>query len=254
MKSQEEMKRTGLTIRANPITLTKEQINFYDDNGYLIVPGVYSEEACEQIKAVAEEIADDDYSVVLNIHRKVDLFLDLMRDPILVSMIEAVQRHRCVGLNSQFLYKKAGTAYAKQSWNPHQDNAYARAKNGTYLQLHIFCDASDPENGGLYYYPGSHKEDILPYEYVSSWKEGFDEKRISHPGWKVVPPTKYKKVDVIGPKGGVCLQHGNIIHGSYPNLANYRSRMQYSMAFLNEGVEFKLKGQTSVKIPVALRD
>lgn len=241
-------------ITANPVTLSSEQVKFYDDFGYLIVPGVYSEEACDEIKRVAEGIADSDYSVVLNIHRKIDLFMNIMKDPVLVSMVETVQRHQVVGLNSQFLFKKAGTPYAKQSWSPHQDNAYARARNGTYLQLHIFLDPSGKENGGLFYYRGSHKEDILPYEYVDSWKEGFDEKGISHPGWRVVPPPEYEKVDAVGPKGGVCLQHGNVIHGSYPNLTGGRSRMQYSLAFLNEGEEFLMKGNASLKIPIALRD
>ena len=93
------------------------------------------------------------------------------------------------------------------------------------MQLHIFVDPSSKENGGLYYYPGSHQEDILPYEYAKSWKEGFDHEGISHPGWtiKEVPP-QYKRVDIAGPKGGICLQHGNVIHGSYPNLTENRSR------------------------------
>ncbi len=239
-------------IKANPVILTLQQIQFYDDFGYVIVPGVFNDEALEIMARAAETVAEADYSVALNIHREVDLFLEIMRDPVLVSMVEAVQRHRVVGLNSQFLYKKPGTPYAKQTWNPHQDNAYVRAAYGAYMQLHIFVDQSEKENGGLFYYPGSHKEDLLPYEYVKSWKEKIEEDGLTRPGWKVDPPSRYQKTDAFGPKGGVCLQHGNVIHGSYPNLTRDRWRRQYSMAYLNEGEEF-LKGQTSIKIPVILR-
>ena len=160
-------------IGARAVKLSKEQISRYDEDGYLIVPGLFSEEACESIKKVAEQYAEEDHSVLLNIHRNVPFFMEITKDPVLVSIVKAVQRHRVVALNDQYLFKNPGTPYAKQSWNPHQDNAYVKAKNGTYLQLHIFLDASDKENGGLFYYPGSHRENILPYEYAKSWKEDF---------------------------------------------------------------------------------
>lgn len=239
-------------IRARSVRLSEEQVRRYDKEGYLVVPGLFSEEACESIKKVAEQYAEENHSVLLNIHRKVSLFMEITKDPVLVSIVKAVQRHRIVALNDQYLFKKPGTLYAKQSWNPHQDNAYVRARNGTYMQLHIFLDASERENGGLFYYPGSHREDILPYEYVKSWKEDFDEQGISHPGWKVkkIPPP-YQRIDVTGPQGGICLQHGNLIHGSYPNLSETRSRQQYSIAYLNEGEKY-LEGSTSVRIPIPL--
>jgi len=50
-------------------------------------------------------------------------------------------------------------------------------------------------------------------------------------------------------KGSLCLMHGHLIHGSYPNLSTTRSRPQYSMAFLNKNASFD-EGKTSVKVPV----
>jgi phytanoyl-CoA hydroxylase len=117
--------------------------------------------------------------------------------------------------------------------------------------MHIFLDAQDKENGGLFCYPGSHREPILPYEYKKSWREEFDENGISHPGWKVEIPPKYKRLDVSAPKGGFLLQHGNLIHGSHPNLSKDRSRQQFSMAFLNAGEKFE-QGKTSKRIPIAV--
>lgn len=244
--------RTGAKVQVHPVTLKKEQIQFYDRNGFLVIPDVFDDEACETMKSLANQAAEEGYPVTLNIHRKIDLFFDIMKDPVLVATVKAVQRHMVVGLNSQYLYKRAGTSYARQSWTPHQDSAYINAKRGTYIQVHIFVDPQDKENGGLFYYAGSHREEILPYEYAKSWKEDFDESGISHPGWgiKEIPP-QYKKIDIVGPKGGVCLQHGNVIHGSYPNLTENRSREQYSMAYLNEGASF-LRGRTSIKAAAAL--
>lgn len=238
-----------MEIKANPVTLSQDQINFYDKNGYLVVPGVFSEAACDFIKKAGEAVAAEDYSVFLNIHRSVPLFMQIAKDPVIVGIVKAVQRSRVNLTNDQFLYKKPGTPYAKQSWNPHQDNAFLKSPHNAYMQVHIFIDKSEKENGGLFFYPESHNEDILPYEYVKSWREEADENGITHPGWKVEPPAKYKKVDLVGPKGGICLQHGHLIHGSHPNMTTDRSRFQFSLAYLNEGVPFE-SGKTSVRIPI----
>ena len=243
-----------IEIRANPIILTGEQVKSYDDNGYLIVPDVFSDEACERMKKEAGPMSDGkEYHAVLNIHRKNDLFLKIVKDPVLVSMVKTIQRHKVVALNDQYFFKRAGTPYARQAWSPHQDVTYIGAGDGTYIQLHIFLVKNEKENGGLYYYPGSHKETKLPYEYRKSWREEFDENGISHPGWKIHEvPSKYQRVDIVGPKGGICFQHGNIIHGSYANLSRDRGREQYSIAYLNEGEKFVMQGRSSVKIPVPL--
>lgn len=242
-----------ISVKAKPVTLVQEQIQFYDDNGYLIVPDVFSNEACEKMKEEAESLGDGkEYHALLNIYRKNNLFLNTVKDPVLVSMVKALQRHKVVGLNDQYFFKKPGTPYAKQAWSPHQDVTYINARDGTYIQLHIFLMDSEKENGGLFYYPGSHREPKLPYEYRLSWREEFDEDGVSHPGWliKEIPP-QYRRVDVVGRKGGICFQHGNIIHGSYPNSTQERSRNQYSIAYLNEGEKF-LGGRSSIKVPVAV--
>lgn len=244
--------KTGTKVKANPVTLSKEQIQSYDEDGFLIVPGVFNNEACETMKSLAEQIAEEGFPVCLNIHRKIDVFWDVMKDPVLVSIVRTVQRHKVVGLNSQYLFKRPGTGYARQAWTPHQDSAYINAKNGTYIQVHIFLEPQDKENGGLYYFRGSHREEVLPFNYAKSWKEEFDESGISHPGLGIKKiPSQYPKVDVVGPKGGICLQHGHVIHGSYPNFTKDRSRAQYSMAYLNEGASF-LRGRASIKAAAAL--
>jgi len=245
------MKKTAVRIKANPVTITPEQVQFFDENGYVVIPGVFEPTDCEEIIRAAEEHAAEDFAVYLNIHRDVPLFLEIVRDPVLVNMIKAVQRSKIVGLNDQFLYKKPGTTYAKQSWQPHQDNAYPKAPRGAYMQLHISLVASDRENGCLYAYPGSQREELLPYEYVQSWREKPDADGITRPGWRVQVPPQYECVDVTAPQGAVTMQHGHLIHGSHPNLTRDRARSQYSIAYINEGVPFE-QGKGSKKIPIAV--
>lgn len=224
---------------------------FYDEFGYLIIEDVFSEDDCDAMKFIAGTVHKADYAVYLNIHRSVSYFFGIASSDQLINLVKSVQKSDVAITNDQYLYKKGGTPYAKQAWSPHQDSTYTNAPYGTYMQLHIMLDDQSKENGGLYFYPGSHKEPMLPYTYAKSWKEDFDEDGISHPGWKVEVPEKYEKVDIDVKAGTIFLQHGNLIHGSYPNLSN-RSREQYSIAYLNKGTVIN-KGEASIKIPIDMK-
>ncbi len=231
--------------------LTSGQTKFYERYGYLIVPDVFSKKNCSDIKKRAEKFHDDDYSVVLNIHRKDPFFWDIASSDKLVDIVRCVQKTDFDITNDQYLFKKSGTPFARQAWEPHQDSAYTNAPHGSYMQLHIMLDSQSKENGGIYFYPKSHLEKILPYEYAKSWRETFDKDGVSHPGWKVEVPGKYKKVDVDAKAGSIFLQHGNLIHGSYANLSN-RDRAQYSIAYLNKKTKINT-GHDSVKIAKAVK-
>ena len=224
---------------------------FYDEFGFLIIEGMLNEDDCEVMKSHAEKVHKKDYAVYLNIHRDVESFMEVASNKHLVDLVKSVQKSDVAITNDQYLYKKEGTPYAKQAWSPHQDATYTNAPYGTYMQLHIMLDDQSKENGGLYYYPGSHKEPMLPYTYAKSWREEFDDDGVSHPGWKVEVPEKYERTDVDVKAGTVFLQHGNLIHGSYPNLSN-RSRAQYSIAYLNKGTVIN-KGEASIKIPIDMK-
>ena len=131
------------------------------------------------------------------------------------------------------------TPFAKQAWSPNQHNSYSQVPKNTYLQVYIFIDAQDKENGDIYYYPGSNHKDFMPYIYAVSYKEAFDENGVSHPGRKIEVPEKYEKVEVSAPQGAICLQNGNTIHGSVANFSEVRSHNQYTMCYINNGVSLQ---------------
>lgn len=230
----------------NNVQMSNEQVEFYDREGYVIVDDVMSYDNCNYLQSIADKLADEQFSVVLNIHRKVSEFTEVAKDVITVNLVKSVQRSAVVALNSQYLFKKCNTPYGRQSWTPHQDNSYPKAKNGTYIIVHLSLEDSDKENGGLIFWPKSHVEDILPYKNNKSWKEDFDKDKISRPGQTIEIPSQYISMDMSLKKGSLCLMHGNLIHGSHPNLSYTRSRPQYSIAYLNKGEDFN-PGKTSVK-------
>ncbi|MDO8509336.1 MAG: phytanoyl-CoA dioxygenase family protein [Nanoarchaeota archaeon] len=237
---------------------TKEEKEFYEENGYIVLKGVYSSEECDEIFAVIERHADHDFAAIMNPHRSEFLraldprpnnfrinsqiaessnFLsELMKDPRIVAVLESLQGNILDGVMSQIIFKEAGSNYASQGWNPHQDNAYTRNKNGLYITTNLFLEKALFENGTMYLYPGSHKEGLLPSEH----KRSFREDKGTNPGNTVEIPEKHKGKDKLinFDKGDVLVLHGNVIHGSYPNISKILSRPLYMNTYLPPGEDY----------------
>jgi phytanoyl-CoA hydroxylase len=89
----------------------------------------------------------------------------------------------------------------------HQDNACFRVEPADHL---ITCwtalDDADPENGCLYYYPGSHLEGLLPHRSVAEVLR-LEPERLDRAGSQAVPM----------PAGGCILHHPLTAHWSPAN-------------------------------------
>ncbi len=214
--------------------LSDEQVQFYSDNGYLVVENLLPLEECDRLMTIFEEYADEDYSAILNLDRSEPEIRQLMKRPDIVSRVEQLQGTEVVGLMSQMLFKKAGSRYAVQAWHPHQDNSYPQAEYGAYITTNIFFEDADSGNGGMFIYPGSHKEGLLPFASVKSYRENVGE----NPGNVVEPPDKYETVDLVAKKGGMLVLNGCVVHGSYPNESPERSRPLCQLIYIKRGASF----------------
>jgi ectoine hydroxylase-related dioxygenase (phytanoyl-CoA dioxygenase family) len=223
--------------------------SLYDKNGYLLLERAVTPEACDALAALAQPFGESpDYPVTLNIHRKRRAFGEFMMLAALREAVATLHGAPVCGLNSQYLFKRHGTKYGRQSWVPHQDNAYPQAEHGALSIVHLMIDDSGPENGGLVFWEGSHVEPILDYEWRKSWREDADEDDITRPGRQINNiPDKYEAINIEAPKGSLCFMHGNLVHGSAPNMSQSRNRQQYSMGFINQGSDF-LRGEVSIKM------
>lgn len=256
-----------------PEVLTKEQIEFYHDNGFLIV-NLLSHSECDKAVEVFDyfrtRIDDQEYKGIMNLDRP-DYCLDryglredwvhmyvkqmLIKHPSVVTGLEILQNRNVgcvVNVQSMFLFKKAGSPYAKQAWNPHQDNVYPKAKKGAYITANLVFSDQDVENGCMYIYPGSHKEPLLPYEARKSFHEGKGE----NPGHDVSKsiPKKYrdKRIDVPMKKGDVLFLDGHCVHGSYPNISKDRDRPMLLIPYLTNGFKF-IPGQVGQRKELPIR-
>ena len=227
--------------------LSEEQVQFYNDNGYLVVENLLPLEECDRFMTIFDEVAVEGYPAILNLDQSEPEIRQLMKQPEIVSRVEQLQGTEVVGLMSQMLFKKAGSRYAVQAWHPHQDNSYPQAEYGAYVTTNVFFEDADPDNGGMYIYPGSQREGFLPFEFMKSYREDGG----TNPGNIVEVPEKYSKVDLKVKKGDMLVLNSCVIHGSYPNESPDRSRPLFSVSYIKKGASF-VPGKNANRMAIPL--
>ncbi len=231
--------------------INNDQIHFFEENGYLIVENVISEAKCDQFLDLCEKYSlenKENYTEILQAHLKIKETNALLKDPVVVDIIEKLLKGEATGLQTVCSFKKLGTKSANYAWNPHQDNSYMQAEKNSYISGDIVLDDHVEGSGRLYVYPGSHKEDLLAYEKNSS----FDLKENQNPGNRVIDiPQKYKKIELELKKGSLLIFHSHLIHGSSKNVKG-KWRPILLMAYALKDSKFR-KGQSANRKPIDLR-
>lgn len=212
--------------------LSAKEVIFYDINGYLVIKNVLDKDECDKVLKVFENHADEKFSALMNLHREEPLIKEVVMLPAIIDAVEQLQRWEVDAVMSQLLFKKAGSAYSQQAWSPHQDNSYPQISYPLNITTNLFLKDADPENGGMYLYPGSQRESLLPFEPTISHKE----KPGTNPGNTIKVPPQYKKMDLIVKAGSVLIMNSHLIHGSYPNNSPTRSRPLFSVTYVTKGI------------------
>lgn len=240
--------------------------DFYRDNGYIIFDNVMSEADCDAVLEIYDRHANEDYATIMNLDRIVpDIQERVMKHPLVVDLIECMTDSEMVGCQTFFLFKKPGTRYADQEWNPHQDNSYPRAVDGAYLAVDIALADQDAGSGGIFLWPGTHYLSLLPFEEATGYREAEGQK----PGNKVILPKGIvlkgsglpesgepqmdfvEKVDVSLKKGQAMIFDGNLIHGSYANKSDHW-RPAIITNYLKKDAEM-IVGRTAHRMRIPLR-
>ena len=226
--------------------INEKDIEFWNENGYLAVENIIDPERCDNYLNLCLDYAENNNNKDLlempGIHNKIPETFDLMKDEKVLSIVETILGGESIGLNTVCVFKKAGTPSAKHAWNPHQDGTYIDIDEDKYCGGNIVLDDHLPDSGCLYVYPGSHLEELLPYEPNIS----FNLEENTNPGNKVIDiPKKYKKVDLHLKKGSFLLLHYKIIHGSYGNTSDHNWRPILLQSYIRSDVKFYKKNNTS---------
>ena len=232
--------------------IDNKYLDFYNENGYLIVENVIDDKECDYFLNLFKEYSlkngNKEFSEIPQVHRCIPETLRLMKNEKVVDIIESLLDGESVGLQTVCGFKKPNTPSGNMAWNPHQDGTYIDIDKEKYVSGDIVLDDHKEDSGVLYVYPGSHKEDLLDYEPNKSFGD-----LKGNPGNRVLNvPNKYSIKKLILKKGSFLSFHSNLIHGSYKNTSKSNWRPILLMAFMRSGASYN-PGQKAKRTPIELR-
>ena len=210
------------------MSINASDVQFYRDNGYLVVPNVLRPQQLQDLRTDLEDIVSKAAQVVENDstydlesthtrqhprvrriklpHRVMPSVKALMRDPALVNILTALMGPGVRFQTSKLNLKSAGYGAAVE-W--HQDWAFYPHTNDNLLAAGIMLSDVDENNGPMQVIPGSHKGPVLNHHADGYFCGAIDPTQCDVDFGNAVPLT--------GPAGSITFHHVRAIHGSALN-------------------------------------
>jgi L-proline 4-hydroxylase len=223
--------------------LTREQIDGFEEQGYLFFPNCFAEEEVALLRSEAEKIFRSSRQEVWRektgaprtafaAHTYNEAFRLMAHHP---RLVEPLQQFFGEGVYVHQFKINAKAAFEGDVWQWHQDYGTWARDDGMPLpramNISIFLDEVLPINGPLMLIPKSHKYGTLA--------AGHDTSTTSYPLWTLDPATVTRLCAEAAPPGGVgivaptgkpgsvLMFHGNLVHASPPNITPYPRKIVY---------------------------
>lgn len=210
--------------------LTPEQLQRFEQDGFLILPGLFSTAEVGVLRAAMDRVFREEsranitekHSQVVRtamaLHQRDETFAKLVRHP---RLVQPAQQIAGSDLYVQQVKINVKQAFTGELWQWHQDFSTHHRDDGVpeplALNLHVFLDDVNEFNGPLYFIKGSHR--FGPSATLH------DTTTTSYPLW-VVPPETVRQmtrecalVSATGPAGTGLIFGDCLVHGSPPNLS-----------------------------------
>ena len=214
--------------------LTREQTEFYRDNGYLAVEGVFSDREIAGLRDVTDEFVErsrqvtesdsvfdlePSHSPALPQLRRLKnpswhhpLYDRVMRQDGLLDIVSQLIGPD-IRMSSQKLNMKSADIGSPVEW--HQDWTFFPHTNDDLLAVGVAIDDMTEENGCLLVLPGSHKGRIYDHHL-----DGFFAGAVTEPDFS---PDGAVPIEVKA--GGVSIHHVRLLHASAPNRSSRPRRL-----------------------------
>jgi ectoine hydroxylase len=217
--------------------LNRAQIDEFDQRGYLFFPGAFSRAEAGVLRQAAREVYALEREEVWRektgvartafaAHTYNEAFRRLGAHPRLIGPVMQLLD----GPVYMHQYKvNAKAAFDGDVWQWHQDyGTWARddlMPEPRAMNVAVFVDEVTEFNGPLWLIPGSHVEGVF--------EAGHDVATTSYPLWTLDKETVARLVDrggiysAKGPAGSMLMFHGNLVHGSPPNMSPFPRTIVY---------------------------
>ena len=201
--------------------LTQEQIEFFDENGYLCPIQVHDDAEVSRIRRLFDELEEKEgrENCVIGLqgrHLDVPFIWEMSNNQAILDCLEPLMGPDIMLLSTHFFCKYPENTSKFVAW--HQDVTYWGLEPPYALTAWYAIDDSDVENGCMSVIPGSHKLGIV--EHGKSETPGNLLSINQQVDLESVDESK--AVDFIVKAGEMSIHHGQLIHGSNPNKSNRR--------------------------------
>ncbi|UEG54976.1 phytanoyl-CoA dioxygenase family protein [Mucilaginibacter daejeonensis] len=231
-----------------PYRLTQEQVDFFNENGYLANIKFLEEWQVDKLNEDLAAIADPEHpdhslfyqffsnastdkdSVLfhaLGAWRITAPFHDILWNPAFVMAASQLLGNKAVRFWHDQLFCKPANHGGVVAW--HQDYSYwTRTGPIQHLTSWVGLDDATTENGCMYYVPGSHRWGLLDKPELAGDMEGLMEFLTDE------QKAQFKPVPIELKRGYGTFHHPLLVHGSYEN-RSARPRRAYVLNVFADG-------------------
>jgi phytanoyl-CoA hydroxylase len=211
--------------------ISPEQKLLFDEQGYLVIRGLFSPEEVQALSKHYMELRQQgakpgDFAGVdaksndplkkfprmIHMHRWDDLSLQWLLDKRIAESLTSLMNAEPYAVQTMIYFKPPKA----RGQALHQDQYYLRVQPGTCIAAWLALDTCDEQNGCLRMVPGSQNWPLL-CTIKADLSQSFTDTTVPIPDGTRVEP-------VIMAPGDVLFFNGQVVHGSGPNLTDDRFR------------------------------
>ena len=212
-----------------PQKLTQEQVDHYNEFGYISPLDVYSREEADTHRAFFDEILVDVFArgqssySINGWHRTCRSIHDLVTESRILDYVQDLLGGDLICWGTHYFCKMPGESQ-RVSW--HQDASYWPLSPAKTATVWLAIDDADEDNGAMRVIPGSHRHGQIDYQQSSA-----DEHNVLNQ--TVRDPLDYggAPVALAMRAGQISLHTDLLLHGSEPNRSE-RRRCGLTMRFV----------------------
>lgn len=223
-------------------TLTRDQIECYNREGYIRPLNVYSDSEIRSIRQYFDRLLEktiasggNSYSIS-TAHMKYGGVYDILTNPRIVDCVSDVLGNDVVAWGSHFFCKMPGDGRAV-AW--HQDASYWPLSPSHAVTVWLAIDDADLENGCMKFIAGSHHSGHLTYRKSSPEEHNVLDQTVEN-------AESFGPIIVDDLKAGQASIHNDLLlHGSDANHSSRRRcglTLRYAAAHVRAGMNWNEKG------------
>jgi hypothetical protein len=226
----------------NPQKLTRAQIAFFNEQGYVAPLPVFSPAEILDVRRYFDRLlasvlaaGGTSYSIS-TAHLKYGRVWDLLTHPAIVGYVKDLLGDNVIGWGSHFFCKMPGDG-KRVAW--HQDSSYWPLTPAKAVTVWLAIDDADVENGCMRFIPGSHLFGHLTYHLTENDPANVLNQTVEN------AEQFGKPVDDILPAGWCSIHNDMLLHGSEANTSTRRRcglTLRYAPADVRAHLDWNQKG------------